>query len=107
MKGKNLAVYGATGALPLWTETANAIVNAQDYKEGIQPADLVFDSLSTRFPENEALHAVPVSPLTGLPLKTSKELVVSSKSTEIRADVDNQGGVWRFLRHFEPSRADQ
>ncbi|RLG30137.1 hypothetical protein DRN98_07640 [Methanosarcinales archaeon] len=107
MKGKNLAVYGSTGALPLWTETANAIVNTKDYKGDIQPADLVFDSLSARFPENEALRTVPISPLTGLPLNTSKKVPGSAPSTEIRAEVDDQGGVRRFLRHFEPVRADQ
>lgn len=107
MKGKNLAVYGATGALPLWTETANAIVNTQDYKEGIQPADLVFDSLSARAPEDEAFHKVPVSLLTGLPLNTPNGTPYSSSSTEILAEADVYRGGWRLLRRFEPLAADQ
>jgi penicillin-binding protein 1A len=106
MQGKNLTVYGSTGALPLWTETANAIVNTQDYKEKLQPADLVFDSFSSRSPEGEAFRRVPVSPLTGLPLKSSKEVSGSPPSTEILAEIDASGGDWKFLRGFEPEVAD-
>jgi penicillin-binding protein 1A len=106
MKGKNLTVYGATGALPLWTETANAIVNTQDYKEELQPADLVFNSFSARSPEGEAFRRVPVSPLTGLPLKSSKAFSGSPPSIEILAEMDDYGGNWKFLRRFEPAVAD-
>jgi penicillin-binding protein 1A len=106
MKGKNLAVYGATGALPLWIETANAIVNSKDYKEGLQPADLVFESFSPGSPEDEAFCKVPVSLLTGLPLRNSKDVPDSSPSTEILAEVEDHSGGWRFLRRFEPIGAD-
>ncbi len=103
MKGKHLAIYGATGALPLWTDTANAIVNTQGYKKDLQPADLVFNPLPAQFLENEEFRTVPISLLTGLPLNTSKEASDSSPSTGILAEVEAYGEKWRLLRRFEPA----
>ncbi|MBW1701411.1 MAG: transglycosylase domain-containing protein [Deltaproteobacteria bacterium] len=103
MKGKHLAIYGATGALPLWTDTANAIVNTQGYKKDLQPADLVFNPLPAQFLENEEFRTVPISLLTGLPLNTSKEASDSSPSTGILAEVEDYGEKWRLLRRFEPA----
>jgi penicillin-binding protein 1A len=115
MKGKYLAIYGASGAMPLWIDTANAIVNSPDYKENIQPADLVFNPLSSLLENNGDLITVPVSPFTGLPLGTSAKNADSSPpsaspgqegwqtdQTRILSGVEHRGGILVPKRHFEP-----
>ena len=106
MKGKNLTIYGATGALPLWVETANAIVNNESYKGGLQPADFVFESFSEQYFTEGAFQKVPVSPLTGLPLNSAKEATGSPPPTEIIGEVEGHEGGWRILRRFEPAGAN-
>jgi membrane peptidoglycan carboxypeptidase len=115
MKGKHLAIYGASGAMPLWIDTASAIVNADDYKKNIQPADLVFNPLSSPLKNNGDFMTVPVSPFTGLPLGTSAKNAESSPSSaspgkegrktdqpRILSEAIQGGGILVPKRHFEP-----
>ena len=68
MKGKHLAIYGASGAMPLWIDTANAIVNTPDYKKNIQPADLVFNPSVKPPEEQRRLHECASLTVYRLPL---------------------------------------
>ena len=115
MKGKHLAIYGASGAMPLWIDTANAIVNAHDYKKNIQPADLVFNPVSSPLKNNRDFLTVPVSPFTGLPLGTSAKNADPSPPSassgkegrqtdqpRILSEVVYRGGILVPKRHFEP-----
>ncbi len=115
MKGKHLAIYGASGAMPLWIDTANAIANTHDYKKNIQPADLVFNPLSSHLENNGDFITVPVSPFTGLPLGTSPRKADSSPPSappgqegrktdqpRILSEVEHRGGILVPKRHFEP-----
>ncbi|MBW1829009.1 MAG: hypothetical protein JRI74_06280, partial [Deltaproteobacteria bacterium] len=84
MKAERLAIYGASGALPLWIDTAEAIVSAKNYTQNIQPADLVFDPVSDLLSEYGSFVSVPVSPVSGLPVMRSNG-VMSSQLIDIFA----------------------
>ena len=103
MKGRHLAIYGASGALPLWVDTADAIVNTHDYKENLLPANLAFEPLATNLSlGHKDLRSVPVSPVSGLPVNLSDEAADSSHFPWIFSDVEDRGDTWEFKRHFEP-----
>ncbi len=68
MKGRRINIYGSSGALPLWINTCNAIVNSTGYKEGLQIADLAFLTQSGPLLADNTLSPARVSSITGLPL---------------------------------------
>lgn len=101
MKSKHLAIYGASGALPLWIDTAKAVVNGSDYEQRIQPADLAFDPVSDILSGYGDFITVPVSRLTGLPA-TLQVSADPSQYVEIFADAVFSGNRLELKRHFEP-----
>ncbi len=101
MKGKHLAIYGASGALPLWVATAEAIVNGRQYKENIQPADLAFDPVSSLLSGFGNFSHIPVSPLSGLPA-THPDGVPAEQLIDVLADVGGSGNTIELKRHFKP-----
>ena len=102
MKSKHLAIYGASGALPLWIDTAKAVVNETDYEQRIQPADLAFDPVSDLLSGYGDFLTVPVSPLTGLPVM-QPDGAAPSQQFEIFADAIFRGKILELKRHFEPT----
>jgi len=102
MKGKRIEVYGAYGALPLWVDTANAVVNSPQFQKGLQVADLVFGGPSVGpLPGQGDLQSVPVSPVTGLPLAGTQPAAASADNTVV-ADVEPVEGTWKLKRTFDP-----
>jgi membrane peptidoglycan carboxypeptidase len=101
MKGKHLAIYGSSGALPLWIDTANAIVSATDFKKGVQPADLVFSPLMRPEAEQKGFRRIPVSPVTGLPKGPSEEAADSSPDVTVLSETEAHGEKLKLKRHFE------
>jgi len=115
MKGEHLAIYGASGAMPLWIDTANAIVNAHEYKNNVQPADLVFNPLPSPLKQNGDFMTVAISPFTGFPLGTTAKNAESSPHSaspgkegwqkdhpRILSEVVRRGNILVPERHFEP-----
>ncbi|MBW1796871.1 MAG: transglycosylase domain-containing protein [Deltaproteobacteria bacterium] len=103
MKGKHIAIYGSSGALPLWIDTANAIVKTPAYKTNLQPADLAFEPVQINLPPGgEDIRTVPVSPVTGLPIKSSVERVDASLVPGVVSEVEDHGDTWKLKRRFEP-----
>jgi penicillin-binding protein 1A len=102
MKGKNIAIYGSSGALPLWIDTANALVNSDDYTKNIQPADLAFETPEINLPTGEDIQTVPVSHVTGLPEGLSDETPGSLPSPCVVSEVKARGDTWELKRRFEP-----
>ena len=102
MKGKHLAIYGSSGALPLWIDTANAIVSSTDFKERVQPADLVFSPLARAEADQEGFRRIPVSPVTGLPKRPSKQTAGSSSDVTVLSETEAHGEKLELKRHFEP-----
>jgi len=101
MKARHMAIYGASGALPLWIDTAKSIVSANDYEKKIQPADLAFDPVSSLISGHGSFLSVPVSPISGLPVSPSDGLQ-AARQMDILADVEWSGDTLELKRHFEP-----
>ncbi|MFH1351564.1 MAG: transglycosylase domain-containing protein [Pseudomonadota bacterium] len=101
MKSKHMAIYGASGALPLWIETANAIAKSAAYKKNLQIADLAFDIQSLFTPHQSQFQFVPISPVTGLPL-WRKDGMVSEDYPQVLSYVDLGGDHLELKRLFEP-----
>jgi len=104
MKGKHIEVYGASGALPLWIDTANAVINSPGFQKEIQVADLVFGT-PVAGPTNGQgnLRSVPVSAVTGLPLSLSGEDASSSSGrVAVLTEGEADRGEWKLKREFDP-----
>jgi membrane peptidoglycan carboxypeptidase len=101
MKGKHVTIYGASGALPLWIETANTIINSNTFKKDIQAADLAFDIQSVPFRINDELNPVLISSTTGLPSREQDPEIMES-NLRILSDVDTKEGIISLKRVFEP-----
>jgi hypothetical protein len=101
MKGKNVTIYGASGALPLWIETANIIINSNTFKKDIHVADLAFDIQTVPVRNNEELMPVLISSRTGLPFREEDEKKMES-NVRILSDVDAKEGIISPKRVFEP-----
>ncbi|MFH1481043.1 MAG: transglycosylase domain-containing protein [Pseudomonadota bacterium] len=102
MKAKHISIYGASGALPIWIDTANAIANSHDYKKDLQLADLVFGTPLSTMWNTIGLQSVPISPLEGLPVGWDEERGSSKKGFSILADLETKEGTLRLNRLFEP-----
>ena len=102
MKGDHMALYGSSGALPLWMDAAKAIAKTEDFKQALQPADLAFNPLLRPVtPRKFALHPVPVSPETGLPLKNGEKPSHPSALPEVLTQTNDGGKTWVLKREFE------
>ena len=103
MKGKHIEIYGASGALPLWVDTANAIVNSPEFQKGLHVADLVFGGPVVGPAEGQGnLRSVPVSAVTGLPLGTSGQDVGPSSGSAVLTEGEVLGGTLKLRREFDP-----
>ncbi len=103
MKSRHISIYGASGALPIWIETANAIVNTRNYTKDIRVDDMVFQSSKDLLSDKFRFYDVPVSCVTGLPLSSWNRYSGTNKqSCNVCADVQNYGDGWVINRSFEP-----
>jgi hypothetical protein len=104
MKHKRVEIYGASGALPLWIDTAQAIVNTDGYRQGIEPADIAFEPLTIKLPrQGKGFVKVPVSPVTGLP--DSGE--ASRRWPRVLAEGENPSGMIGLSRRFDPLEGEK
>ncbi len=103
MKGKQISIYGASGALPLWIDTANAIVNSQRFKVNLQVAEVAFDSQPSKDVADKDLQLVPVSLKSGLPSPEKAETMTSG-FPGVLSDAEFGGQNLRLKRDFEPIR---
>ena len=103
MKGDHMTLYGSSGALPLWMDTAKAIVKTENFKHALQPADLAFNPLLRPVtPGQPELHPIPVSPATGLPLGITGQSPPLSTDQEVLTEGKDLGKTWELKRQFEP-----
>ena len=103
MKGDHISLYGSSGALPLWMDTARAIAKTQYFKDALQPADLAFNPLlRPDIPGKYGLLAVPVSTVTGLPLPNNEKPIRSATAPEVLTQAEDSGKTWELKRAFEP-----
>ena len=101
MKGKQVVIYGSSGALPLWIDTANAIVNSTAYKGNLDIAKLAFDTDWIGLSEKEGFQQVLVSSTTGLPVG-SPETVAGGEGLEFYSFANWERNQLQLKRLFEP-----
>lgn len=102
MKSRHTTIYGASGALPFWIETANAITNSRDYREGLQIADVAFDFQSNPVRMHRSFTPVKISTKTGLPVWKKGEGKVEGV-VEVLSSVYPDKDAGKLRRDFEPS----
>lgn len=103
MKGRRIVVYGSSGALPIWIDAVNSIVNGSEFKENIRPADLIFDT--HRVPALDPAGAIPVllSPRDGLARGAyTPGTHLKEDSPWTWADAQSGEGMLKLNREFEP-----
>jgi penicillin-binding protein 1A len=103
MKSKQISIYGASGALPLWIDTANAVVNSPRFKVNLQIAELAFESQPLKEANIQGLLYVPVSPQSGLAFPERAGLVPGDVPS-VLSDADLQDHTVILKRMFEPIR---
>jgi len=98
MESEHISVYGASGALPVWINTVNSIINSPKYKESLDVAELVFASSMEIPPAFGSLERVAVDQVTGLPINyiTQKGPMVLSSI------IKREDGSWAKRRLFRP-----
>jgi penicillin-binding protein 1A len=107
MKSKHISIYGSAGALPLWIDTVNVIVNSPKYRKSLQMADLVFETGSEQTTLNpESFRKVPILPRSGLPATLSNEPVPGNFPWAL-SEIDSQDNPLTLKRVFEPPQGVQ
>ena len=101
MKSEHTTVYGASGALPLWVDTANAVVKSRRWQDLFNPADLIFTPEAVHV-SRSSLRKVPVSAGSGLPAGADSSGLSGEGMREVFADVEDRGGSPVLKRAFEP-----
>jgi penicillin-binding protein 1A len=103
MKGKQISIYGASGALPLWIDTANSIVNCAQFKVNLGIADLAFEPQRLVETQDPGLRYVPVSPKSGFPIM-EKGGTAPDDAPAVLTDADSPDQTLILRRVFEPIR---
>jgi hypothetical protein len=107
MKSRHISIYGSAGALLLWIDTVNMIVNSPNYRKSLQMADLVFETGSEQTPSRqEALQKVPLFPKSGLPAAGSTETSARGLPWAL-SEIDMKENPWTLKRVFEPPQGVQ
>jgi len=102
MKGRHMNLSGAAGALPLWIDTSNKIVNSQEYTKDLQFAALAFMNQSAPLTNNRDLNPINISLVTGLPLSGNDEEDTYADVTEVYAAIERNGAILIPRRAFQP-----
>lgn len=101
MERNKISIYGSSGALPLWIDTANAIAAAKQYREKFQPAGPASDGFPNLMPRHGKMKTVSVLPLSGLPTGLSGTSSGPSGYPRVLADMEDYGDTRRLKRRFE------
>ena len=106
MKSRHISIYGSAGALPLWTDTVNVIVNSPKYRKGLQMADLIFEMESMDATSKEGFRKIALSPRSGLP-ETLRDEPAPGNDPRALAELDVSENPWTLKRVFEPLQGVQ
>ncbi len=105
MKGRSFSISGASGALPIWIDSANGIVESKEYRKGINISDLAFTASSTQVTANNNMIPVTVSKKDGLPLKGYGDNPMDDQVTEIYINQEEQSSS-AYIREFSPLKGN-
>lgn len=103
MKGKHFAIYGSSGALPLWIDTMNAIAHTPQYKEAIDTEAVAMRAIGGVPVCPKGFQAIPVSALNGMPTDLQATRDGSNPITFLCAPAEISGDAYQLRRKFEPS----
>jgi membrane peptidoglycan carboxypeptidase len=107
MKSRHISIYGSAGALPLWIDSVNMIVNSPQYRKSLQMADLVFDTSSEEIgTTDEAIRKIPLSPKSGLPATLGNEPAAGNLPRAL-TELELQDNTWTLKRVFESPQGVQ
>lgn len=101
MKGKSFSISGASGALPIWIDTAKGIVDSKEYKKGINISDLAFTASSIEVTKNNSMTPIIVSKKDGLPVTENENYPIEDQFTEIYINQKEKSSS-AYLREFSP-----
>ncbi|RPI79800.1 MAG: hypothetical protein EHM45_01430 [Desulfobacteraceae bacterium] len=101
MQSEHMEIYGAAGALPLWIDTVNAILNYTNYKQPLQAADLAFGPDLFALWKKQGLQTIPVSNITGLPVPPEAS-GTTAFIRQVFSDVEANNDQIVKKRSFEP-----
>lgn len=103
MKGQHFAIYGSSGALPLWIDTMNAIAHIPRYKDAVDMEAIAMHAPGGVPVCAKGLQAVPVSPLHGMAVNLQETRDGSNPITFLCAPAEISGEAYRLRRKFAPS----
>jgi membrane peptidoglycan carboxypeptidase len=107
MKSRHISIYGSAGALPLWIDSVNMIVNSPQYRNSFQMADLVFDAGSEEETRtHEAFRKVPLLSKSGLPATLGNEPATGNLPRAL-TELELQDTAWTLKRVFESPQGVQ
>jgi membrane peptidoglycan carboxypeptidase len=106
MKSRHISIYGSAGALPLWIDSVNMIVNSPSYRKSLQMADLVFETGFEETRLNESFRRIPLSPKSGLPATLGEEAVPGNLPRAL-TELESKDNLWTLKRVFEPPQGVQ
>ncbi len=101
MEGEHISIYGSSGALPIWIETANIIANSHIFKKGLRFADLIFSMSSIPVINEKQLTPVDVSTTTGLLLGDEDDRG-EENTTKTWSYTEKKEGIIELKRVFSP-----
>ncbi|MDY7032086.1 MAG: transglycosylase domain-containing protein [Thermodesulfobacteriota bacterium] len=103
LKNKHIKVYGSSGALPIWIEISNKIIQTENYSEHIDPVDLVFQGVDELSLVKEPdVISVAIDSLTSLPLNTDSKERSAEEIIEITSYGKMNQGSFLPERFFLP-----
>ncbi|MDY6855367.1 MAG: transglycosylase domain-containing protein [Thermodesulfobacteriota bacterium] len=99
LRSSHIAIYGSSGALPLWIDVANIIVNTDNFSRYIDIAGLVFQG-ADEVPLQKApdMLSVYLDPITGLPVSTD------SRNWRLEDNITIESYGKMDDNNFKPSR---
>jgi len=105
MKAGTTHITGSQGALPIWSDMANAVLELEKAGDRLDPVDLTFNGLGLRYPETGQLF-VPVDPKAGgriVPGRGARHALVAPQVPVILSyGVVSGGGRFEPARWFKP-----
>lgn len=102
MKGKSFSITGASGALPIWIDSTKGIVDSDEYKKGVNVADLAFFSQSSSMSSDMDMIPYKVSVIDGLPVNNNIIDFPIEELTDIFVFMQEEDQIPTWYREFSP-----
>jgi hypothetical protein len=102
MKGPNIRIAGASGALPVWIDTSSGVAGSPEYKKNIHVPDLAFLDWSKPLISGNNMQPVRVSGISGLRAEESSEEFSTDQMVETWSFIVKNGSFINAAREFDP-----